>query len=289
MAEVADRWVDVLDSRGADWEDDELLELVSEQKSMSRSLEEYGEQKSTAITVARRLAQFLGDEMIKDAGLACKFIISASPREAPVTERAIPVAIFDAEPPVKAHYLRRWLRERSLDADEIDIREIIDWGYYRTRLDAAIQKIVTVPAALQRVPNPVPRVKHPDWLHALVRKQDDTFKQKDVRDMFAKAVEGGAKLLDLEEIAAAPKPARRGVAVTRRLGKGSRNAEAADEIGPRSGRDGDEMGAEAAGADAAGADTATEGGAAMMKAKKAADDAYLAELAKQLAEASQAG
>ena len=33
-------------------EDDDVLELVSEQKSMSRSLEDYGSQKSTAITVA---------------------------------------------------------------------------------------------------------------------------------------------------------------------------------------------------------------------------------------------
>eukprot|EP00965_Chrysotila_dentata_P085972 2837047-Pleurochrysis_carterae.AAC.1 len=39
---------------------------------MSKSLDEYGAQKSTAITVAKRLAEFLGDAMLKDAGLACK-------------------------------------------------------------------------------------------------------------------------------------------------------------------------------------------------------------------------
>ena len=82
--------MDVLDSKGEGWEDEELLELVSEQKSMSKSVLEYGEQKSAAITVAKRLAEFLGDEMVKDAGLACKFIISAQPPMAPVTERAVP-------------------------------------------------------------------------------------------------------------------------------------------------------------------------------------------------------
>lgn len=53
VACVADKWLDVLDTHGEEMEDEELLELVSEQKSMSRSLEEYGSQKSTAITVAK--------------------------------------------------------------------------------------------------------------------------------------------------------------------------------------------------------------------------------------------
>ena len=41
-----------------------------------------------------------------------------------------------------------------------------------------IQKIITIPAAHQRVPNPVPRVKHPDWLHRKVREQQDTRQQR---------------------------------------------------------------------------------------------------------------
>lgn len=48
------------------------------------------------------------------------------------------------------------------------MRAIVDWDYYRERLGSAIQKIITIPAAMQRVPNPVPRVKHPDWLHKKV-------------------------------------------------------------------------------------------------------------------------
>jgi DNA polymerase epsilon subunit 1 len=47
---------------------DDLLELFSEQKSMSKTLEEYGAQKSTALTVARRLAEFLGPQMVKVRG-----------------------------------------------------------------------------------------------------------------------------------------------------------------------------------------------------------------------------
>jgi DNA polymerase epsilon subunit 1 len=48
---------------------------------MSKTLEEYGERKSCALTTARRLAQFLGDERIKDKGLACNYVVAkcASP------------------------------------------------------------------------------------------------------------------------------------------------------------------------------------------------------------------
>ena len=64
---------------------------------MSKALEEYGAQKSTSISTAKRLAEFLGDEMVKDKGFNCKYIISKKPEGAPVAERAIPIAIFQAE------------------------------------------------------------------------------------------------------------------------------------------------------------------------------------------------
>lgn len=67
--------------------DSELFELISENRSMSRKLEDYGEQKSTSISTAKRLAEFLGDQMVKDAGLSCRFIISKKPEGSPVTER----------------------------------------------------------------------------------------------------------------------------------------------------------------------------------------------------------
>lgn len=67
--------------------DAELFELISENRSMSRKLEDYGEQKSTSISTAKRLAEFLGDQMVKDAGLSCRYVISRKPEGSPVTER----------------------------------------------------------------------------------------------------------------------------------------------------------------------------------------------------------
>ncbi|EEP81978.1 DNA polymerase epsilon [Uncinocarpus reesii 1704] len=184
VAEVANRWLDVLHLHGSTLADEELIDLICENRSMTKTLEEYGSQKSTSITTARRLAEFLGDQMVKDKGLNCKYIISAAPKNSSTTERAIPVAIFSAEPSVKRFFLRKWLKE---DPGDMDPRSIIDWGYYLERLGSVIQKLITIPAALQKVRNPVPRVAHPDWLQRRINIKDDKFKQKKMTDLFGKA------------------------------------------------------------------------------------------------------
>lgn len=184
VARVADRWLDVLYEHGATLADEELIDLISENRSMTKTLEEYGNQKSTSITTARRLAEFLGEQMVKDKGLNCKYIISSKPRNVPVTERAIPVTIFSAEPNVKRFFLRKWLKD---DPADMDPRSVIDWDYYLERLGSVVQKLITIPAALQKLGNPVPRVAHPDWLQRRINSKDDKFKQKKMTDLFQKS------------------------------------------------------------------------------------------------------
>lgn len=203
VAQEANRWLDILYSKAIDLRDEELFELISENRSMSKTLEEYGAQKSSAISTARRLAEFLGDEMVKDKGLACKFVISERPFGLPVSERAIPVTIFSADPSVKQHYLRKWLKDNSLTS--FDIRDIIDWGYYLERFGSVIQKLITIPAAMQRVDNPVPRVRHPDWLYKRVAEKENKYKQRRISDIFARSagpapVDRNAMDVDIEDL-----------------------------------------------------------------------------------------
>jgi len=54
------------------------------------------------------------------------------------------------------NFLRKWLK--ASDLDDFDLRNILDWDYYKDRLSKTIQKIITIPAALQGLMNPVPRV-----------------------------------------------------------------------------------------------------------------------------------
>lgn len=108
VAAVANRWLDMLDTRGTDLTDQEVVDLISEMSVMSKGLDDYEGRKSCAITTATRLAQFLGDERVKDKGLVCHYVVAAHPRGAPTSERAIPVAIFSTEPSVARNYLRKW-------------------------------------------------------------------------------------------------------------------------------------------------------------------------------------
>lgn len=181
VATIANKWLDVLYSRGSTLADEELIDLICENRSMSKALEDYGTQKSTSITTAKRLAEFLGAQMVKDKGLNCKYIIASKPTGAPITDRAIPVAIFSADEQVKRYFLRKWLRE---DPADMNPRALIDWEYYLERLCSVIQKLITIPAALQKVRNPVPRVAHPDWLQRRINVKDDKLKQKKMTDIF---------------------------------------------------------------------------------------------------------
>ena len=69
----------------------------------------------------------------------------------PTSARAVPIIIFSAEPAVARAFLRRWTGEAATgEAHEApDVREFLDWSYYRERLGSAIQKIITIPAAYQ--------------------------------------------------------------------------------------------------------------------------------------------
>lgn len=229
VASVANNWLDVLDTKGGMLEDEDLIELICENRLMSKPLREYGNQKLTSITTAKRLGEFLGEEMVQDAGLATKYIISAKPLGTPVTERAIPVAIFSLDK--KQLYLRKWLRDPLLT--QFGPRDVIDWDYYRERLALVIQKIITIPAALQGVDNPVPRVAHPDWLQRRIAQRDDSKQQLLILDFFGKQLKEQANIKDIEDFGkedAAPKVSVKVTSRKRKQVEAAAVAEADEEV-----------------------------------------------------------
>ncbi|KAF1314601.1 DNA polymerase epsilon catalytic subunit, partial [Globisporangium splendens] len=215
VAKCANRWLDVIDTKGKSMDNEELMELITENKSMSGKLEEYEGQKSTSITTAKRLSEFLGESMVKDRGLTCKMIIAAKPYGEKVTERAIPTAIFSAEEAVKRHFLKKWLKDPNLQ--DFDIRAILDWEYYRGRFASTIQKIISLPAAFQNVKNPVPRIELPDWMRKQVRERNAKHQQGSLakfvthtkKDKANANEDYIAQLIDLEDLALGKKPSDR--------------------------------------------------------------------------------
>lgn len=75
-ATVANHFIDILERRGEFMDDEELLELISESRSMSRKLSDYKQAKSMTVTTANRLGELLGAETVKDAGVNCSWIVS---------------------------------------------------------------------------------------------------------------------------------------------------------------------------------------------------------------------
>ena len=53
--------------------DSELFALISENRSMSRKLEDYGSQKSTSISTAKRFEKIVWKDVINDGG---NFLVS---------------------------------------------------------------------------------------------------------------------------------------------------------------------------------------------------------------------
>ncbi|CEL95962.1 unnamed protein product [Vitrella brassicaformis CCMP3155] len=182
---VANRWLDVLDSKGHTLTDDEVIDLISESKSMSKSVKEAGSYKSVSVTTATRLAEVLGEQLLYDKGVVCHLILSEKPIGDPVSTRAIPVTIFNADEVTRNHYLRKWLKDPQ--HDNFDIRGVIDWKYYKTRLGAAVLKIISIPAAFQAIANPVPRIVLPDWLNKRLKAKADAHRQRRLTEMFKQA------------------------------------------------------------------------------------------------------
>ncbi|CAK9115054.1 DNA polymerase epsilon catalytic subunit A (DNA polymerase II subunit A) [Durusdinium trenchii] len=209
---MANRWLDVIESRGSTMTNDEVIHFFSENKTMSKSVEAVGSYKCVQATTVRRLAEFLGvPSMLQAEGISAHMLIANKPVGASCTERAIPVKIFFAEEAVKKVWLRQWLQDSSLT--DFDMRSIIDWDYYKERLCAVFQKLISIPAAYQKIANPCPRVKVPEWLRKRVAEQNDHFKQRSLNAWLRtkcqpeEASENHKrKMDDMEDLAGLPEP-----------------------------------------------------------------------------------
>ncbi|ADM12441.1 DNA polymerase type-B epsilon [Encephalitozoon intestinalis ATCC 50506] len=181
LAEVCRYWLDILKSKGEYLDDDTILELLSESRSMSKGFGEYRGRKSNLTVTAVRMSEVLGEGILEEK-LKCEYIVAAYPENKSVAERAIPVVVFRSEQ--KEEFLRKWL-ERDYSGD---IRAVIDWEYYRVRLECVIQRMVILPALSQGIKNPLSEVGIPEWAKAKTQLRGfDLRNVDDIEDAFCKA------------------------------------------------------------------------------------------------------
>jgi DNA polymerase epsilon subunit 1 len=98
--------------------------------------------------------------------------------------------------------------------------------YYRERLANCIAKIVTIPAAMQGIVNPVPRVVHPDWLQKRIAANDTSHKQTSIASFFNAAPRDASDpfaAMDMEDIAKrTPSTAQKKLPIVTKRSKGSK-------------------------------------------------------------------
>ncbi|KAI5148676.1 DNA polymerase epsilon subunit 1 [Enteropsectra breve] len=156
LAEVCEHYLDIIDEKADSLNDETVFHLFSESRSMSKDADEYKNKKSNILGTAEKMAEFLGRDILTDK-LKCEFIISRHPENAPIASRAIPVLIF--KHPEKKTFLKKWLK-----CSETELKKIIDWQYYRKRMETIIQRMVVIPAHFQGIAGPVPRIEMPKWV-----------------------------------------------------------------------------------------------------------------------------
>ncbi|KAK6591202.1 DNA polymerase epsilon catalytic subunit [Cryptosporidium xiaoi] len=192
VASISRKWLNLIETKGKGILDDEqLFFLISESKNMSKSVEQMGEAKSMSITTARRLFEFLQNpSYILDKNIVCKFIVSEYPKGVDKSQRAIPLSIFSTPLETRISWLSKWTRinknsdkkdkfnsnfvsvvsnndSKKLNEDYFstwNVRNILDWDYYKKRLENTILKIVIIPAISQGLKNPLPELEVPYWL-----------------------------------------------------------------------------------------------------------------------------
>ena len=128
--------------------------------------------------------------------------MSRLPVGASITERAIPVIVFASkDKDLRQVFLRKWTGGAVGSGEDGSLLavDILDWNYYIERLGRTIQKIITIPAALQRVSNPVPGIAHPDWLTKQIKEQEQTAKQTKISRFFPRTT--AIVLEDMEDLA----------------------------------------------------------------------------------------
>ena len=169
IASVSMPFLNILTTNGKGVSDDQIIDLLCEYKSLSKPLVEYGNQKSTSITTAKRLVELLGVQVAQGkSSLACQFIISKYPLNTPIAERAIPIVLFQCSPDIQQHFLHKWFH----DNNNYTLSQFLDWTYYFDRFSSVLLKLISIPAILQHVPNPLPAVPLPTWATKVGHKKD---------------------------------------------------------------------------------------------------------------------
>lgn len=156
LSNTANYWLNILLTKGQYVDDETLFDLFVESRNMSKSIDDYYDKKSNILSAARKLAEILGEDILKEK-LKCEFIISKFPENLSIADRCLPLIIFKSDD--KETFLKKWIGER----ESYQIRDIIDWDYYKSRFTIVLQRLIIIPAHLQGLNNILTSIDNVKW------------------------------------------------------------------------------------------------------------------------------
>ncbi|CRG93880.1 DNA polymerase epsilon, catalytic subunit a, putative [Plasmodium gallinaceum] len=185
---TANKWKNLIDTKAVDIDnDDELFDLILAKKVLNKSVKEQPNAKSFGITTAKRLSELLSNaSYIEDNNVSTQFIVASKPVGSDITFRAIPIQIFKTNVDTQIYYLSKWLGTKFPPNVPVNVRDIIDWDYYKQKLEVQILKLVIIPAIKQNINNPITSISVPDWLKKQINISEG--KQKKITSFFVKKI-----------------------------------------------------------------------------------------------------
>lgn len=157
LADVAKYWLHIIDIRGKNIDDETIFDLFCESRSMSKDITEYCDKKSNILSTARKLAEILGDDVLEEK-LKCEFIVSKYPDCESTADRVLPVIVFKSKD--KQMFLEKWLGKLH----SYEIRDILDWDYYKTRFVCILQRMIIIPAHFQGIHGLFENIENVKWI-----------------------------------------------------------------------------------------------------------------------------
>lgn len=154
LAKVASKWLDIIYTKGRDCDDEYILELLTESKTLSKDITAYEGKPTAIVMAARRMSEILGNDILI-AKLRVDYIVSRFPDTELVSDRVIPTIVFKSSR--REELLKKWCKI------DCSLKDLVDWKYYKDRVENNMKRLIAIPAVQQGVENPLKDVVIPSW------------------------------------------------------------------------------------------------------------------------------
>ena len=165
LSKIIRESLDVIDNKGCFLTTNEICSLFSQYNILKNNGLEVADKNNIAFHIAQKITEIIDSQYYFNF-LEDKYIISIYPLNEPIYNRTIPISVFETQE--NKHLIKKWCK---LDK-ELDIREIIDWNYYKSCIEETVIKLIVLPSRGQQAGNYFPFLKVSNNVYKITTKTD---------------------------------------------------------------------------------------------------------------------